>query len=144
MIIGGVKLDRVVVTDPDDKTVAVLTDGEAKSASGYKVRAYTPASPGPDAIAHTGDILFYEDEPEKNYAVSAADEKFFIMLPIIVNKDEVTGKVTYDFDEAHRRVYPNNVKAATLEQLGLVLKQRSSYERGCTGDGCENCEESCY
>ena len=124
MIIDNKKIAQVTVKGPDDETVAVLTDKEAQTAKGYSVSVILDTSPGPDAIAFTGDVLFYKDTPDNKYVVTQADDKFFVMVPAAVKAE--TQEVEYD--NVHQRIYPNNRKCGTLDDFGIVLEFRGEEE----------------
>jgi len=120
MIIDGRKIAEVTIKGPDGEIVAVLTDKEAQTKKGYDVSVVLDTSPGPDAIAFAGDVLYYRDNPEQKYVVTQADEKFFVMVPVAVKTE--TEEIEYD--NIHQRVYPNNLKVGTLDDFGIDLEYR--------------------
>jgi hypothetical protein len=128
LIIDGKKIARVTITGPDETVVAVLTDKEAKTEKGYSVSVILDTSPGPDAIALAGDVLYYMDDPEQVYVVTQADDKFFSMTPVTTDFK----KQTVEYDNRHTRVYPNNCKVGTLEDYGIALDYRGSDGNGST------------
>ena len=128
MIIDGKKIAQVTITSPDETVIAVLTDKEAKTEKGYSVSVVLDTSPGPDAIALAGDVLYYRDDPEQVYVVTQADDKFFSMTPVTTDFK----KQMIEYDNRHTRVYPNNRKVGTLEDYGIALDSRGDDSSGST------------
>lgn len=122
MIIDGKKIAEITIKNPEDEIIAVLTDKEAQVQQGYNVSVVLDTSPGPNAIAHAGDVLYYTDNPDQKYIVTQADDKFFVMVPVTVNQD--TEEIKYD--NIHQRVYPNNFKTGTLDDYCIGLEYRGS------------------
>ena len=119
MIIDGIKIAKITIKNQDG-IVAILTDKEAKTEKGYDVSVVLDTSLGPDAIALTGDVLHYRDEPEKQYVVTQADDKFFTMTPVTIEKE----KQEIAYDNKHSKTYPNNRKVGTLLDYGIDLEYR--------------------
>ena len=128
MIIDNKRIARVTIKGPDNEAVAVLTDKEAQTKKGYSVSVILDTSPGPDAIAFTGDVLFYRDTPEQKYVVTQADDKFFVMVPVTVNKESQE----VEYDNVHQRIYPNSNKIGTLEDFFIVLEYRGEEDHDGT------------
>lgn len=119
MIIDGKKIAKVEVVNQHGNVVAVIEDDGATKSAGYDVNVYLDLRPGPDAVAMEHDVLRYHGEDDK-YLVVSADQKFFVMVPIVVDKGNNDIRLNY----GKTRTYPNNKNCATLSELGLVLDYR--------------------
>lgn len=119
MIIDGKKIAKVEVVNKHGDVVAVIEDDGATKSAGYDVNVYLDLRPGPDAIVMEHDVLRYHGEDDK-YLVIHADRKFFVMVPISVDK----GNDDIRLNCRKTRTYPNNKNYATLSELGLVLDYR--------------------
>lgn len=125
MIIGG-KRYLYIDIQKDDKTIVRFDDDGVSKMDGYDVKAFLDDGPGPFAIAHRGDLLYYRDNEKSLYIVVNADEKFFLMCPVHVK--EGTKEITVN--SQHPRSYPNDSRIGTLEQYGLVKDFDSEKETG--------------
>ena len=125
MIIDGIKIAKVDIVDPNDKILVTLEDEGVTKLDGYKVNVLLDKRPGPNAIAMPGDVLYYEDDENTKYLVTEADEKFFTMVPAIVDRDKE--EVSYDYQ--HARTYPNHRSIGKLKDFRLVLEYRSAYDK---------------
>ena len=114
MIIDEKRYAKIMVSNPEGEVIAVLTDRGPAVAKGYSVKVEVDDSPGPDAIALRGDMLYYTDDPDHRYVVVSADEKFFLMCPVTVEADK-----SITVNNRHPRTYPNDQKVGKLEDFGL-------------------------
>ena len=120
MLIDGKKVAKAEVVDPNGNVVAVLEDDGAYKADGYQVNIYMDARTSPHAIVMINDIVKYCEGDDRSYVVTAADNKFFTMVPIFATKESEDLMLDYK----SQRVYPNDRRVGTLTDYGLYIDYR--------------------
>ena len=66
------------------------------------------------------DIIKYCEGDDRSYVVTAADNKFFTMVPVFATKE--SEDLTLDYKS--QRVYPNDRRIGTLTDYGLYIDYR--------------------